>query len=145
MFSWILLIISIVVVALAVGSGVKTCSWVNNAQAVEGQVVELIEKKKRTKKGRRRVSYAPRISYSINGEDREFVSSQYSNPPKYKVGDAVKVAANPEKGKESIAAFGELYGFSIVATCLGSALALALVIFMNGDRVLRYIHPNLYG
>lgn len=145
MFSWIIVIISIVVVAVAVGSGAQTYSWVKGAQAVEGKVVELVEKKKRKKKGGTGVTYAPRVTYRINGEDRDFVSSQSSNSPDFAVGDPVRVAVNLEKGEESIATFGELYGFSIVGTFLGAALALAVMIIMNGDKVLRFIHPNLNG
>lgn len=145
MFSWIIVIISIVVVAVAVGSGAQTYSWVKGAQSVEGKVVELVEKKKRKKNGGTGVTYAPRVTYQINGDERSFLSSRSSSPPDFAVGDAVRVAVNMEKGEESIATFGELYGFSIVGTCLGAALALAVVIIMNGDKVLRFIHPNLHG
>jgi hypothetical protein len=50
-----------------------------------------------------------------------------------------------EHNKECIATFGELYGFPLFGTCLGAALALGVIITMNGEKVLRIIHPNLNG
>ena len=143
MFSWIVLLISIALLVIAIGTGAKTYSWAKGAQAVDGTVVELVEKRKKRKKGGSKVSYRPRVRYEINGEKKEVVSSQSSNPPQYKVGEAVKVAANPEKGDESIATFGELYGFSVVLGCLGAALAVGTSISMNGEKVLRFLHPHL--
>jgi hypothetical protein len=145
MFSWIVLILSIALLLFAVGAGMKTHSWVKDAQSVEGTVVELVEKRKKKKKGGTRLTYAPRVSYVINGETKEFVSSQSSNPPDFKTGDTVRVAVNPAKDKECIATFGELYGFPVVGSCLGGALALGVLVIMNGDKVLRIMHPNLNG
>ena len=145
MFSWIVLILSIALLVIAAGSGIKTHSWVKGAQSVDGTVVELVEKRKRKKKGGNRLTYAPRVRYQINGETRDFVSSQSSNPPAFKTGDTVRIAVNPEQDKECIATFGELYGFSLFGTCLGAALALGVIIIMNGEKMLRIIHPNLNG
>ncbi len=143
MISWIVLIVSGVLLIFAVGSGAKTYSWVKGAQSVEGTVVGHVEKTKKKKKGGTRMTYAPRVQYQLEGEIREFVSSQSSNPPQFREGERVRVAVNLKEGEESIASFGELYGFSVMGSCIGAAIMVGMAIIMNGDKVLRIIHPNI--
>ena len=143
MASWIILSISVVLLLFTIGSGVSTYSWVKGSQSVEGKVVELVQKKRSKKKGGSRTVFAPRVQYEISGEVREFVSSQASSSPGFKVGDKVKVAANLQQDKGCIATFAELYGFSFAGTIIGVALGLIALVFFNSEKILRLLHPNL--
>ena len=142
MVSWILLIVAIVALLFGVGTGFDTFRWLKEARTATGTVVELVEKRSSSKKGSKH-TYSPRVRYQVDGEDRDFVSSQSSSSPDFKVGEEVPVACNLKRSKECIATFGELYGFSLGASLFGLAMLLAVLCFMNGDRLLRLIHPNL--
>ena len=142
MISWIFVIVAIVLLLFGISTGVGTFSWVREARSVTGTVVELVQKKSSSKKGSK-YSYAPRVRYKVDGEEREFVSSQSSSSPDFKVGENVQVATNLKRGHECIATFGELYGFSLVASLLGFSMLAATLCFMNGTRLLRLLHPNL--
>lgn len=143
MISWIVLVVSLILIVFGVATGIGTYSWLKDAQANDGTVIGLVEKKKSSKKKGSSKTYAPRVSYLIDGEQREFVSSQSSSPPDFKVGESVRVATNLAKDKECIATFGELYGFSVVLGALGMAVAAATTIFINGDKLLAFFHPHL--
>ncbi len=142
MVSGILLGVSVLVFVSGVIGGMVTFSWVKDARSVEGTVIELVEKKSSSKEGKS-TTYAPKVSYLIDGEKREFVSSQSSSSAAFKVGESVRVAANLRRDKECIATFGELYGFAVGAIMLGLAMGLTTAAIVNGDRILRWMHPNL--
>ncbi|MEP2776519.1 MAG: DUF3592 domain-containing protein [Luteolibacter sp.] len=143
MVSWIILIISLILLVVGVATGVGTFSWLRDARTAEGTVIELVENKSSSRKKGKKSTFAPRVSYQIDGQDRDFVSSQSSNPPDFKIGEKVRVATNLQRDKESIATFGELYGFSVGATFIGLAMAGTVVALMNGDKLLRVFHPHL--
>lgn len=136
--------ISFILLTAAGISGAVTYSWVRDAGSVEGKVVELVTKRGSSKRGKG-TTYSPRVRYSTEGGEREFVSKHGSGSPNFKVGDTVRVAVNPAKDKAGIATFGELYGFPIFGLSIGTAVAFATLVMMNGGLVLRMLHPNLRG
>lgn len=136
------MIVAVVMLTFGVGTGISTYSWLKGARSVQGTVVELVSKRSSSKKGSK-TTYSPRVRYEFNGQEQEFVSSQSSSSPDFKVGEAVRVATNPEKNQQCIATFGELYGFSLVATLVGFSISAAALCFISGDKLLRFLHPHL--
>lgn len=118
MVSWIILSISLVLFVIGVTTGVSTFSWLKNAKTAEGKVVQLVEKRSSSKKSRK-TTYAPKVSYEIEGEKREFVSSQSSSPSDFKIGQTVRVAINPEKTKKALPPLANSTVFQSVQPFLG--------------------------
>ena len=139
---------------------IQTYSWVSKAEVVEGRVIELVEKGADT--------YAPKVAYQISGVQRQFVEKWSSDPPRFKVGDRVAVFVSQDFTHEAIASMLGLYGgailtmavalaytFTAIALVLGLneevtfataailAVAFMVVVFGNGDRILRILHPQL--
>jgi hypothetical protein len=136
MTPWIILIISTCLLFFAVKTGISTYSWVSNAESIEGTVIELV-------RSRGKNAYAPRVAYHHAGKDRQFTSTQFSHPPDFEVGEKVKIVINAKTNEERIASLGQLYGFPFVLGLLAVVMGISVVIFMNGNRVLSIIHPNL--
>jgi hypothetical protein len=143
MTTWIAAGVFFVIALVAAGVGVRTYGWVKTATVSEGTVIELIEKERKGKKRHKGPSFAPKIAYVQDGVPREFVSSTSSRPAAYQVGDKVRVVAKPDEGQEAIASLGHLYGFPILGTLIGLAVAISLLLIANGEKVLRWLHPNL--
>ena len=138
MTTWIILIISTGLFFFAVKTGLSTYSWVSNSESIEGTVIELVRSREKKSFAR-----APRVAYHHAGKDRQFTSTQFSHPPNFKVGEKVKIVFNAKTNEERIASFGQLYGFPLVSGLLAVVMGISVVIFMNGNRVLSMIHPNL--
>jgi hypothetical protein len=138
MTPWIILIISAGLLFFAVKTGISTYSWVSNAESIDGTVIELVPS--RDKKS---FAFAPRVAYLQAGKDCQFTSTQFSHPPDFDVGEKLKIVINAKTNEERIASFGQLYGFPLVLGLLAFLMGISVVIFMNGNRVLSMIHPNL--
>ena len=138
MTKWVVFI-SVVLFLISIVSSMWTYSWVSKAEAVEGQVIELVKKNEDDT----RSTYAPRVAYRINGKQREFVSKWSSNPPSFAVGDRVTVLVSSNRAHEAVASAIGLYGVPIFATAALIALAFAAIVLQNGDRILRILHPQL--
>jgi uncharacterized membrane protein len=127
---------------ISIYSGIRTYSWVSKSSSYEGEVIELVRKKKSSgSKGND--TFAPKVRYVMDGTEREFTSPQSSSPPGFSVGEQVKIAYHAGKQKEAIATFGQLYGFSLIGSILSLGAILALMVFMNGSKILTALHPHL--
>jgi len=142
-----------------------TYSWVSKAEAVAGQVIELVEIKD---DDTHRPTYAPKIAYQFKGTQRQFIAKWSSTTPPFKIGDRVTVLVSANFTHEAIASMRGLYGatifeiavvlaliFTAIASMLGLnglagfamavilALIFMIIVFTNGDRILRILHPQL--
>jgi hypothetical protein len=143
MTTWIVAGVFFLIALIAAGVGVHTHGWVKTATVSEGTVIELVPKERKGKNRHKGPRYAPKVAYEQDGVPREFVSSSASSPPSYQVGDKVRIVAKPDEGREAIASLGYLYGFPIFGTTIGLAVSISLLLVANGEKVLRWLHPNL--
>lgn len=89
----------------------KTARFLDDAEAVTGQVIELVPSWSRSDSGRRSSSptYAARVAFvDAGGQPREFVESSSSNPPRHAVGD--RVAIRYDRAAPSNAVIDDFWG-----------------------------------
>jgi hypothetical protein len=118
--AYIFAIVGIVMLYQALGWTLTQYDFVTNSDTTEGRVVELVERK--SDKG---YLYAPRVEFiSKENETVTFISGLYSNPARYREGQAVPVRysqTNPQ-GAE-IDSFFVIWFGSILMWILGLAFA----------------------
>ena len=139
LWHWILIIIGIALFISSTFTGLSNYKWVSQAKIAEGEVIELIEKRK--SKGKR--TYRPRITYLVDGTVREYVATTGTNPPSHQVGEKVTMAYNDAREKQAIASFAYIYGFPLIGGMISLVILTGTLMFLKGNRILELLHPNL--
>lgn len=102
----------------------KTFSFKERAQAVEGEVVEMV-----ANRGSDSTTYAPKYSFMANGQQYNVISSTSSNPPAYSVGEKVQVLFDPANPLDArIDSFMGLWFGPTLISVMGSIFFLVGVI-----------------
>lgn len=88
----ILFLAGIIYFLIASGFGINRLLFLNRAISAEGVVINLIEEITVDGDNNNRVLYRPEVRFNTReGEAEEFISSLASNPPRFSVGNKVKV------------------------------------------------------
>lgn len=130
-----------VCILLMIGSvmfAVWTFAWVSVATVVDGQVIEVIIR--RSEEGR---SFAPRVTYELDGQFHEFIPLLASGSPEFEIGKRVKVAVSRDREREVIGSFTQLYLVPTILFCLGLVLAGEIAVFQVGEKLFYFLHPQL--
>ena len=127
------LIFLLVGIGLLVGAAVnvaRTRDFLGRAAAAKGEVVALEEEPPTD--AQELPTYRPVVTFTVGPTQRKvrFKSMAHSNPPQYKVGDAVPVLYDPDRPDDArIRSFTSLWllalilgGLGFVFTALGTAL-----------------------
>ena len=107
--------------------------FISRGTITEGTVVENVRKNK---------GYTPRISFrTAQGKEVAFSPAFNTNPPSYKVGEAVRIVYRGEGEGARILTFGLRFGLAWPLLCVGLAVVLLSLGFKYGDAVLlsRYV------
>lgn len=117
--------------AVSVGVGITTVSFVSDAKRADGVVIDLVWRSG-SKGGS---TAAPVVSYEVDGKTYQFTSSTGSRPPAYDVGETVKVLYDPKAPADGrIDSFMELYMFPLIFGLLGLAESAAVAIWVAIER-----------
>lgn len=118
-------IVACVALVVAVGFGVFTARFVSHSVVVAGTITGLSESS-----GDNGTTFAPEYSFTTQeGRAYEGLSNSGSNPPKYSVGQAIRVRYDPAAPSHNrIESFGNLWGFPI--SVLLSSLFFAVLGFV---------------
>jgi hypothetical protein len=76
-------------------------AFTNLAHATTGKVTELIKRIRHGTKGHTSTAYHYRVSYQVDGQQKEFVSDKSHTTAEYQIGDSVPVLylSNPERAE----------------------------------------------
>lgn len=114
--------LGLLLLPLGVGLGWKSYNFAQTAQRTDGTVSRLIQSYDRTK-NTPNYTYAPEVSYRTkSGEEKLFISSMYSNPSAYAVGEKLTILYNNDRVE--VDSLWGLYGGSIVCLIVGLVMAL---------------------
>jgi hypothetical protein len=107
---------------LATVFGIRTAAFTHRAVATNGSIIRLIEAPGESNET---INYAPVFTFTAsNGYNYTITSNTASNPPEFKVGQAVQVlyeASNPANAK--LASFWQLWFLPALLSSLGIVLA----------------------
>ena len=116
----------------------NTQTFLKEATATEGSVVELVRRQASRSRPGRNVSpsrafvYAPKVEFKdYSGQVVTFTSNAASNPPRYSVGDTLEVLYEvdaPEKAR--IHSFFSLWGVSLIFFVMGLSFSLISSLFI---------------
>jgi hypothetical protein len=87
--------------------------------AVEGTVVDFIERETDPGSGRSRTLYAPVCKYTLDGQQYHCTSKIAAFPPRYKVGDPIPLVVNPAKPSDADVLDASISLFTYGAIALG--------------------------
>jgi uncharacterized protein DUF3592 len=76
-------------------------TFTNRAQATTGKVTEVIKRIRHGTKGHSSTAYHYRVSYQVDGQQKEFVSDKSHSTAEYQIGDSVPILylSNPERAE----------------------------------------------
>ena len=135
-----MLLICLITVLVCLVLESRTYAWVSNANIVQGQVVDIVQRPG----GKGDKSYSPKVTYEIDGEAREFIprlgSRGYSA---YKLGETIKIVISQDRQQVSVYSLLHLYGIPLIVTLIMLMITLINVIIENGDMILQMLHPHL--
>jgi len=100
----------------------------------EGRVVEIVPRTSTGSRRRDRTSFYPIIEFrTAEGQLIRFEGRSGSNPPSYRIGDAVRVRYNPQLPQDAyIDSWWELWSPVVIATGVGGMFALiGIVLVLN--------------
>lgn len=117
--------------AVGVGVGITTVSFVSDAKRADGVVIDLAWHSS----GKSGMTAAPVVRYDVDGKAYEFTSSMSSKPPAYKVGEQVTVLYDPAEPSEGrLDGFMDLYMFPLIFGILGLTESAAVAIWVAIER-----------
>jgi len=111
--------LGIIVMLIAIVIAVKQVVFIVKTVSAKGVVVELIHNIDAS--GMVDIVVAPRVRFkTVAGQGHFFVSSYYSYPPAYEVGESVTVLYPKNRPYEAkLKGFFSLWGFSAIVFCIG--------------------------
>lgn len=103
-----------------------------NFKVSEGQVVSLVTSTV-TNRAALVTEFAPKVSFTVNGDDFSFVEPTRSMPSPYKPGDKVKVIFNPAQPTDArVYAWWSLYLLPSALIIIGGGTVVLMVGMLMG-------------
>ena len=123
-----LLAVGLLFVAASLALALNEHRFISRGTITEGTVVENVRKNK---------GYTPKISFrTTQGKEVAFSPVFNTNPPSYKVGEAVRIVYRGEGEGARILSFGLRFGLAWPLLCFGLAVVLVALGFRYGDALL---------
>jgi hypothetical protein len=121
-FAWGSGLLGVLLMAIGLALCVHTWQFIGRAQAVPGEVVELIPSGRKVAS----TTYKARVQFeAANGEVVKFVSRMGSAPAAYREGEAVTVYVDPASPRDArLKSFIELWGVSSIVGGIGAVFFL---------------------
>ncbi len=111
----IFLLVGLAMGGVAGYEALQTRAFVAVAERMEGVVLENVRRESRDSKGKRSVSYAPRVQYQDRaGVTQEFVPTVSSSPPEFEEGARVTVLTTGDPATARVQSFASLWTMSLV-------------------------------
>jgi hypothetical protein len=122
----------LVLLALALLTGIKTATFLQRAVRAPGEVVDLYQRPSRNGS-----TYAPVVEFTHDGERSRFTTSYGSYPPQFNRGQRVEVLYDPGNVNDArIHTFAQLWGVTGFLTLIGTAFSAVGL----GSSLLRWRH-----
>lgn len=96
-----------------------TYTFSRSGTKIEGEVSEINYQRSSDDTS---YTYYPTISYSIDGEEKVYVSRSGQNPSPYEIGDKVNLLIDKDSGKIAIDSFVDLYLGLVIPMAIGTLM-----------------------